>query len=108
MSEFKVVADTGQVPLALFEALLMVRAGAAGHTQDIEGMNSLIQLLGKRAPNLKHPHANARLILMKSEARLSHNWSDACDGTIPNAIVYCNGRYKCYVHVVLLASVNSG
>ena len=47
------VADTGLCPLALFVFVLVLRSQLPSDTQDIEGMNSILQWMTKVAPTIK-------------------------------------------------------
>ena len=63
--ELQLVSVDGRVPLRLFELLLMIRAQLPLDVQDIEGMNSVLQIIGKRAPKLAVPLAPDRIQLKK-------------------------------------------
>ena len=63
-----VVRDTGGcVPPKLFLFILMIRSRLTHDTQDLEGCNSLLQIMGKIAPNLRHAMANDRLKIKKGD-----------------------------------------
>lgn len=65
-NELQVVAQTGKVPLKLFDALL-IRAQLPLDVQDIEGMDSVLQVMGQRAHNIMVPLASDRIPLKKGD-----------------------------------------
>ena len=66
-SELRAVAKEGKVPLNLFDALLVIRARLPLDLQEIEGMNSVLQVMGQRAHNMQVPLASDRLQLKKGD-----------------------------------------
>ena len=65
--EWRRVALDGTVPLKLYVFLLLLRAEMPLDMQEVEGMNSVLQLMSKRAPTLQVPLASARLQLKKGD-----------------------------------------
>ena len=57
----------GECPMDLFIFILMWRAFLSGHTQDIEGLHSVLQAATSRAPAMKFPTANNRLTIKCSD-----------------------------------------
>ena len=64
-SELQVVCADGRVPLKLFELLVLIRAQLPMDVQEVEGMNSILQMMGKRAPNMNVTLASDRMQLKK-------------------------------------------
>ena len=58
--ELKMSADAGRCCSNLFSFMVMVRSQLTGESQCIEGRNSILQIMSKRAPRMQHPLANAR------------------------------------------------
>lgn len=50
--ELAEIAKDGRVPLKLFDAMLLIRAQLPLNVQDTEGMNSILQVMGRRAHNM--------------------------------------------------------
>ena len=82
-SELQVVAQDGRVPLNLFDALLLIRAQLPLDVQEIEGMNSVLQVMGHRAHNMYVPLASDRLQLKKGDTITA----DECTSLHDNVMV---------------------
>jgi hypothetical protein len=63
MDEFREVCSTGKCPPRLFGALLVLRSKLPHNTQDIEGVNSILQIMHRVAPRLGLACANARMAM---------------------------------------------
>jgi hypothetical protein len=63
LDEFREVCSTGKCPPRLFGALLVLRSKLPHNTQDIEGMNSILQIMHRVAPRLGLACANARMAM---------------------------------------------
>ena len=64
-ADFRYGAETGKCSRALWAVMLVVRSMLPNDTQEIEGANSIITLMCKRAPGMHLPLVNARLSLKK-------------------------------------------
>ena len=53
--ELQQIASTGFCPIRLFVWLLVLRSQMPADTQDVEGMNSVLQWMTKCAPTLRQP-----------------------------------------------------
>jgi len=62
-AELQVLAATGRCPTALYNFCLAVRAGLADNTQDVEGLNSILQALVTRGRRTEQASADARMAL---------------------------------------------
>ena len=68
LAEWQHVASDGTVPLKLYIFILLLRSEAPTDMQEVEGMNSVLQLMSKRAPTLQVALASARMQLKKGDA----------------------------------------
>ena len=59
--ELNQAAASGTCPSTLFSFMRLVRSKLPSETQDIEGMNSVLQRMAKLAPNLQMAMASDRL-----------------------------------------------
>ena len=59
-------ARTGMLSRGLWAQLLLIRHSMHGDTHFVEGLMSILQLMGKRAPNMHLPLACSRLSLKAS------------------------------------------
>ena len=66
-AELLVCANTGLCPHALYVYMIMVRRELGSNTQDIEGMNSLLQRMTALAPNCRMATASDRMQIKKGE-----------------------------------------
>ncbi|CAK0876362.1 unnamed protein product, partial [Prorocentrum cordatum] len=66
--EFRIMRDTGTCPASLAQWIALLRSNATVTTQEIEGMNSVIQAIGKAAPFIHLPLVAARIGLKKGDA----------------------------------------
>ena len=78
--ELAQVASTGVCPLSLFLFILILRSQMPSDTQDVEGMNSILQWMTKIAPTIKKALVNTTV----------HQQRDASDTTIPNGSTQLN------------------
>ena len=59
--DLKVAAETGRCPMPLYVYLLLVRKELDCQTQDVEGMNSTLQVITALAPNVRIGLASDRI-----------------------------------------------
>ena len=66
-NDFKVMATHGTCSGGLFMCMLMVRAKLPSQNQDLEGMMSILQKMGKAAPHMGQALASDRMCMKKSD-----------------------------------------
>ena len=65
--ELKYLAETGKFPPKLYAFMLVVRSLLTLDTQEIEGMNSIVQQMCRSAPHMQVMRASDRLALKKGD-----------------------------------------
>ena len=65
--ELEAAANTGKCPLDLCVCILLWRSTLSGQTQDIEGMNSVLQAATARAPTVSASTINNRMSIKHSD-----------------------------------------
>ena len=66
-NDFEVMATHGTCSGGLFMCMLMVRAKLPSQNQDLEGMMSILQRMGKSAPHMGQALASDRMCMKKSD-----------------------------------------
>ena len=65
--EIKIVKESGTCPLPLYSAVLLIRSSMHGDTQDLEGDNSILQVMTSRARRMRIALASARMQLKRGQ-----------------------------------------
>ena len=90
-AELEHARDTGECPVSLFCYLIFLRSLLPSDTQDIEGMNNILQRLNKLATNYGMAGASDTLCLRKSD-RVS---AAECASRHAKAVAYLqDNRYR--------------
>ena len=103
-----IAADTGAFDMRAFAPIWLIACFWRGGTQEVEGVNSLLQCITRRAPSMSLPLLDARVAIRKAAGlgtrSSSNKWSDVAPDVqriIEDAVAHHKDHVSRYLHIMI-------